>query len=65
MDDGLGVVRQERAEDPAEEDPGCLAGFDRRGRRLAEARVDEAMARADRGEDPGTEAPPPAGEIGE
>jgi hypothetical protein len=62
-DDRLGVVRQERVEDAAEEGPGGLTGFDRAGGGLLEAGVDEAMPGADRGEDPGSEAATTAREV--
>src|SRR6266540_7460202 len=52
LDDGLGVVGDDDLEDPAEELPGGLARLDGRLGRLLEHRVDEAMARADRREDP-------------
>ena len=50
------VVRDEDAEDPAEELPGRLAGLDGRLRALPEAGVGEAVARTNRGEDPNSEA---------
>src|SRR6266478_5581521 len=53
LHDALGVVDDQHAEDAAEELPRRLAGGDRRACRLLEADVDEAMARADGGEDPG------------
>ena len=62
--DRLGIVRNEDGEDPTEEGPGRLARLDRARRRLAEARVDEAVARVDRGEDPGPEAAPAPVRVG-
>jgi hypothetical protein len=51
-DDRLGVVGDHHAEHAPEEFPGSVARLDRRRGRLLEHRVDEAVARADRGEDP-------------
>jgi len=56
LHDALGIIDDKHAEDAAEELPCCLAGGDRRARRLLEAGVDEAVARAHRSEDPGAEA---------
>jgi hypothetical protein len=64
VDDGLGVVGDQDAEDAVEKCPGRLAGLDRRRGRLAEHRVDEPVAGEDRGEDPSSEAAAPAGGVG-
>lgn len=55
LDDRLGVIGDQGVEDAAEEVPGGLARLDRGSGRLREAGVDEAMAGANGGEDPGAQ----------
>lgn len=64
LDDRLRVIGDQDPEDAVEEGPRRLARLDRRLRRLPQHRVDEAVAREDRREDPRPEAPAPARGIG-
>ena len=59
-DDPLGVVGDQDLEDPAVKRPGGFTGLDGAGHDLAEAGVDEAVARQDGREDPGAEPAAPA-----
>jgi len=63
LDEPLGVVNDRGAEDAAEERPGCFTRLDGGRGRLPEDRVDEAVARADGGEDPRPEAAPLAEQV--
>src|SRR5690606_1321247 len=63
-DDRRRVVRDHDGEHPAVEGPGRLARLDRARRRLAEARVHEAVAREARCEYPGSESSPPSRRVG-
>ncbi len=63
VDDGLCVVRQQSAEDSAEEDPGGFARLDCRSRGFSETRIDETMSRTDSGKDPCSETPTSTGQI--
>ena len=56
-DDGRRVIRNEDLEDATEEVPRGFTGVDGPRCRLLEGRIDKAVARADRGENPRTETP--------
>jgi hypothetical protein len=58
-DDRRGVIGDQDAEDASVEGPRRLTRFDGRRRRLPEARIDEAVARHARREDPRADAAPP------
>jgi hypothetical protein len=64
LDDRLGVIGDQDAEDPLVERPGGLARLDRRLGGFPEHRVDEPVAGEDGGEDPGAEAPAAARGVG-
>jgi hypothetical protein len=58
-DDGFGVIRNQDAEDAAEELPGGFAGFDSAGRRFFENGIDKPIARENRGKNPSAKVPTP------